>query len=58
MHKTKTLFEQIPVAVVKKAMEELQRKQESNDEKTRLESSVDPTSFPRRQLRCRTGVRK
>ncbi|MGA2356082.1 MAG: hypothetical protein ABSG02_16415 [Terriglobales bacterium] len=57
MGKTKTLFEQIPVAVVKKTMEELERKQESNDKKLRVESSL-PTSFSRHQLRCRTGVRK
>lgn len=58
MRQTKTLFEQIPVAAVKKAMEELQRKQESNDKKLRVESSFDPASFSRQQLRCPSGVRK
>lgn len=58
MGKPKTLFEQIPVAVVKKAMEELQREQENNDKKLPVKSSFDSTSFSRQQFRCRTGVRK
>lgn len=58
MRKTKTLFEQIPVAVVKKALEELRRKQEMNDESLRVESSSEPTSLVRERLRCRTGIRK
>jgi hypothetical protein len=54
MKKTKTLFEQIPIAVVKQTLEELQRKQEI--EKPKANSSVRLTSLVRPT--CRTGISK
>ncbi|MGA7634044.1 MAG: hypothetical protein WCB11_25040 [Terriglobales bacterium] len=54
----KTLFEQIPVAVVKKTVVELQQKQEIDDRNLKANSSAGPNSLARQQSRCRTAIRK
>jgi hypothetical protein len=64
MRKAKTLFDQIPVAVVKQAVEELRRKQEQ-EQKTddrnpdgrnpRVDSSL-AALHPRQRPRCRTTI--
>jgi|HubBroStandDraft_1064217.scaffolds.fasta_scaffold33516_4 hypothetical protein len=58
MRKMKTLFEQIPVAVVKKTVVELQQKQEIDDRNPKANSSAGPNSLARQKSRCRTAIRK
>ena len=57
MRNTRTLFEQIPVAVVKRTVAELQQKQEIDDRNPKANSSVRPESLARQRSRCRTAIR-
>jgi hypothetical protein len=58
MRKMKTLFEQIPVAVVKRTMVELQQKQEIDDQNPKANPSAGANSLARQKSRCRTAIRR